>query len=601
MKIKNYFDNGDDTPGKKPAAKRNGANADKGGLNKTGSAPDKSPAGQPAPSESAQRKDAPAKKVRLKSASNGEAPAPEVPIADVSEVAAATQTVSGEGAADINAPSEGDRDEKAPAPEVPIVDVSEVATPAVPAKSTVNEEPAPEVELKDSEPAPEVPVAEVKAGDASERAAAAEPDDVPGQEPVSEEATADNAQAQDIPNQETESEDAPDMDSQSDAIQNEASQAEDIPDGIDIAADNQDEDFDDEMADDDWSGEFEIRDVKRRGNGGDGGKKIPVAWLIVIDVLAAGLLLFLFSLYYVILPRDMSGNEKPLPRPTVSETPEPTPEPTVSEEAADTETPEPTPTSDGTAWGYKFPGVFTDGEVVQTENSYKSGNISVDIEKVQQEGATYYVADIYIKDYEYFRTAFGRENTFGYIDPTDEIARYVGGVIAINGDFCTKNEGVVVRDGVMHRDKMHDSDLLALNYDGTMQTFSPEEFDLAKIEAEGVWQVWTFGPMLLKDGQPMTRFNSSVVDRNPRSAVGYYEPGHYCFVVVDGRQPGYSMGMTMEELSQLFYDMGCTVAYNMDGGKSAEMAFMGELVNQPYDGGRATSDILYIADNKGGN
>ena len=106
--------------------------------------------------------------------------------------------------------------------------------------------------------------------------------------------------------------------------------------------------------------------------------------------------------------------------------------------------------------------------------------------------------------------------------------------------------------------------------------------------------------MLFFDVQPMESFNSSVTSVNPRSAVGYYEPGHYCFVVVDGRQKGYSKGMTMSELSQLFFDLGCTVAYNLDGGKSAEMVFMGETVSQPFEGGRSTSDILYIADDKGG-
>jgi len=87
--------------------------------------------------------------------------------------------------------------------------------------------------------------------------------------------------------------------------------------------------------------------------------------------------------------------------------------------------------------------------------------------------------------------------------------------------------------------------------------------------------------------------------RNPRSALGYFEPGHYCFILVDGRQPGYSDGLTLEDLSQVFYDLGCTVAYNLDGGQTAVMAFMGEETNIPYEGGRQTSDILFIAENEG--
>ena len=139
--------------------------------------------------------------------------------------------------------------------------------------------------------------------------------------------------------------------------------------------------------------------------GKDGGnlpkKKIPIVWVIVIDVLIAALLFFLFSLYYVILPRDMSGEETALPRPSKSATVAPTAAATqtaAQEEPQATQTPVPTPTSDGTAWGANFPGVFTDGDVEQTDTSYKSGNISISIEKKTLNEVNYYVADIYIKD-----------------------------------------------------------------------------------------------------------------------------------------------------------------------------------------------------------
>jgi exopolysaccharide biosynthesis protein len=107
--------------------------------------------------------------------------------------------------------------------------------------------------------------------------------------------------------------------------------------------------------------------------------------------------------------------------------------------------------------------------------------------------------------------------------------------------------------------------------------------------------------MLLKDGQPMEDFNTTSELKNktePRTAIGYYEPGHYCLVVVDGRQEskGYSEGFTLMELSRVFYELGCSIAYNMDGGKSAEMIFDGKLQNRPYEGGRETSDIIYITE-----
>jgi exopolysaccharide biosynthesis protein len=55
----------------------------------------------------------------------------------------------------------------------------------------------------------------------------------------------------------------------------------------------------------------------------------------------------------------------------------------------------------------------------------------------------------------------------------------------------------------------------------------------------------------------------------------------------------------MKEMSQLFYKLGCKTAFNLDGGQSSEMAFMGELANQPYHGGRKISDIVMVVDGEG--
>ena len=247
-------------------------------------------------------------------------------------------------------------------------------------------------------------------------------------------------------------------------------------------------------------------------------------------------------------------------------------------------------------WGAKFEGLFTDGEVEKTEDSYKSANISIDIEKVQTDDVTYYVADIYLKDLKFFKTAFAKgKYGKGLHDQTDVIAAQNNAILAINGDYYGNNAGPVVRNGVLYRDEKY-KDVLIMDYDGSMQTLTASELDMDKIKAEGAYQIWTFGPMLLKDGQPMTEFNSDLTRTNPRTAIGYYEPGHYCFVVVDGRQSGYSNGMTLQQMSKLFYHLGCSVAYNLDGGQSSEMAFHNEFVNQPYNGGRGVSDIVYIAE-----
>ena len=56
--------------------------------------------------------------------------------------------------------------------------------------------------------------------------------------------------------------------------------------------------------------------------------------------------------------------------------------------------------------------------------------------------------------------------------------------------------------------------------------------------------------------------------------------------------------MTLAELSQVFADLGCKAAFNLDGGATAQMIFQGELVNRPYNGGRQSSDIICFSEER---
>ena len=142
-------------------------------------------------------------------------------------------------------------------------------------------------------------------------------------------------------------------------------------------------------------------------------------------------------------------------------------------------------------------------------------------------------------------------------------------------------------------------------YDGVKYGFRPAHFEdlhdlylTARSEGFGaeVKRRIMLGAFALSSGEPMTEFNTSVATWNPRCAIGYYEPGHYCLVVVDGRQRGYSLGLEMTELSKLMKQLGCTEAYNLDGGMTAMMAYGTELYSQPCGGGRQNCDIVYVAE-----
>ena len=257
-----------------------------------------------------------------------------------------------------------------------------------------------------------------------------------------------------------------------------------------------------------------------------------------------------------------------------------------------------TETADNTPLAKKFADRFTESVTV-TENSYTSPDISITVNEVNEGNLTYYIADIYVRDITCFRTALANDTYgSGFRDSIEDMAILNNALLAVNGDYYgNTNEGVVIRNGMIYRANPTDCDVCVLYYDGTMKVMNGASFDLEQAIEDGAWQAWTFGPALLDtDGQPITAFSSTgrIISANPRTAIGYYEPGHYCLVVVDGR--GESAGITLPELSRLFYDLGCTAAYNLDGGNSSIMVWGNEVINNPSGGGRESSDALLIAE-----
>ena len=318
-------------------------------------------------------------------------------------------------------------------------------------------------------------------------------------------------------------------------------------------------------------------------------------WAVaLIDIGLIGVTVCVFALFHHVLPRKIDNPGVVIPPPDVSSTVSNLPNSDSSgNNSLDT----------SGQFGAKFADKFSD-TVQKNDTSYISKDINVHLSKhTLREGTnkvvTYFVADIYIRNIENFRTAFAKgEYGHGYRDNTVTMAKNNQAVVAISGDYYSiRDTGVVIRNGKLYREQAF-RDVCVLYRDGTMQTYSKDSFRIDEAVSKGAYQAWSFGPRLLEGGQPMTnaQFDTDVYKANPRSAIGYYEPGHYAFVLVDGRQAGYSTGMTLEELSQLFYEMGCKEAYNLDGGQSAVMSFAGELTNQPYGGGRNISDILYIGE-----
>lgn len=95
--------------------------------------------------------------------------------------------------------------------------------------------------------------------------------------------------------------------------------------------------------------------------------------------------------------------------------------------------------------------------------------------------------------------------------------------------------------------------------------FSEDEASLDRIP-EARWAV-TGRTTLIRDGQATDANEETLA---PRSVIGF-DGTKVWFVAVDGRQPGYSEGMTLGALGRLLASMGLRWAVEMDGGGSSTL------------------------------
>ncbi len=236
-------------------------------------------------------------------------------------------------------------------------------------------------------------------------------------------------------------------------------------------------------------------------------------------------------------------------------------------------------------------------------NTYKSENVAIEIDKVSKGGNTYFVAHVHLKDVGLLKTGT-YTNELGKVVKKDVVtmADQNNAVLAINTDFYTyRNSGIIIRNGkVILNDGWGEA--LCVYADGSMAVVNGLKSDAYDLAEQGVVNSFNFGPALILDSEiAEANISGSIIKdtKNPRTGIGYYGPGEYLFICVDGRKEGYSNGMTIKEFAELFKEYGVEMAYNLDGGGSTTMAFMGNRVNLPQGLDtymRSVDGILLVAD-----
>ena len=243
---------------------------------------------------------------------------------------------------------------------------------------------------------------------------------------------------------------------------------------------------------------------------------------------------------------------------------------------------------------------FTTGEVIVDALSYQSASLNIQIEVIETGDSVAYVAEVYFLSLDNLMPVFANGAFHKGYQTTSQMTQDNNAVFAVNADSATAVDyGIIVRDGIIYRDILA-ADHMVIFGDGAMKTYAPRNISAQILLDKNAVHVFNFGPKLLYDGQAIESFNySHIRSTHPRTAIGYIEPYHYYFVVVDGRS-SYSKGMTLEALSAFMKNLGCVDAYNLDGGGSSTMVFMGELINKPEGGSteRKVDGAILFVENK---
>lgn len=178
-------------------------------------------------------------------------------------------------------------------------------------------------------------------------------------------------------------------------------------------------------------------------------------------------------------------------------------------------------------------------------------------------------------------------------DTTSNIAKMNEGVAAINGGgFHDPNGtgtgrlpyGFILHDGeyIIGKDVGPDEDVdfVGFSKSGNLIAGNYDKTELKDMDAsEGI----TFGPPLIVNGEKMITDGDGGWGVGPRTAIGQRKDGTVLFLVIDGRQPGYSIGATLRDVQDILYEKGAYIAANLDGGSSTTLYLNGKVVNKPAD------------------
>ena len=247
-------------------------------------------------------------------------------------------------------------------------------------------------------------------------------------------------------------------------------------------------------------------------------------------------------------------------------------------------------------------GFPADGEEYCYENAgeglwvYLSRNLQIIIRQRNDSSIPleWFETEIRTRGGETFRTVMtdpehpGKKFRYPY-----DIARDAGFVLGFSDDFYAtridekQTVGIIIREGRVISDQTNrktghhlpNLDMLAIYPDGRFEVYECNELTAEELLKKGAWNVFSFGPILIRDGVINDLVYTYYRSTEPRQALGMIEPNHYFLLSVQGRMKS-SKGTQLQRVAEIMKEHGVTQALNLDGGNTMALVFRGQMLNK---------------------
>lgn len=232
-------------------------------------------------------------------------------------------------------------------------------------------------------------------------------------------------------------------------------------------------------------------------------------------------------------------------------------------------------------------GISVAAQVINRTNKISDPSTGITIEDIK--GASFKGKVMLIKDPQRIKLAVTKE--IGITgERVSDMVKDMGAIAGINaGGFYDPNgkgngafpDGLTMQDGKMVHNNVGDKavNIVGFNDKGKLVIGN---MTAKQLEEENMREVVSFEPNLIVEGKPVVKGDGGW-GIAPRTGIGQMADGTVIFVVIDGRQPTWSIGATLRDLMHIFEDYHAVNAVNLDGGSSSELVYNSKVINRLWN------------------